>query len=60
MSNRPKTLTDILNHLEKGEKAIEILRDLWLSMDSAYSSTINLTGKQKKDIQDFFDFDDSE
>ena len=59
MSNqgRPKSLTEILSYLERGEEAIAILEEIFIN---PYSNTITLTDKQKYRIQEFFEFDDSE
>lgn len=57
---RPKAVTDFLVHLERGEEATKLLYSLWCAMDSAYATSIPLTPELSRDIQKFFDFDDSE
>lgn len=56
---RPKAIIDLFNHIERGEEAVQLLKDIWLSKDS-YSTKIQLTDEQNRNLQKFFDFDDSE
>lgn len=53
-------LNDLKSELEHLEKAKSLLEEIWYSMESPYSSTIQLEDKLRWKLQDFFGFDDSE
>lgn len=57
-NNRPQSVVDLFNHIERGEKAQQLLSEIWYELDMPYSNI--LSDKLNREMRKFFEFDDSE